>query len=64
MPIKGEQPRRLDASAYRDLYEPAQPRGYVPGGVAGYGYPVEDSPPGLADRASVASCMLATRRRT
>ena len=54
MLMKGDSGRRLDASAYRDPYDPAQPRGYVPGGVAGYGYPVEDSPPGLADRASAA----------
>ena len=54
MLMKGDNGRRLDASAYRDPYDPAQPRGYVPGGVAGYGYPVEDSPPGLADRASAA----------
>ena len=54
MLMKGDNGRRVDASAYRDPYDPAQPRGYVPGGVAGYGYPVEDSPPGLADRASAA----------
>jgi hypothetical protein len=55
MLMKGEDGRRFDASAYRDPYDPAQPRGYVPGGVAGYGYPVEDSPPGgFADRAGAA----------
>ena len=55
MLMKGDSARRLDASAYRDPYDPAQPRGYVPGGVAGYGYPVEESPPGgFVDRAGAA----------
>lgn len=48
---------RIDRRAYRDPYDPAQPRGYVPGGVAGYGYPVEEQTPGssLTDRASGAA---------
>jgi hypothetical protein len=55
MLMKGDSARRLDASAYRDPYDAAQPRGYVPGGVAGYGYPVEESPPGgFVDRAGAA----------
>jgi len=28
--------------AYRNPYDADQPRGYVPGGVAGYGYPVDE----------------------
>ena len=35
-----------DHRAYRDPYDETQPRGYVPGGVAGYGYPVEEDAPG------------------
>ncbi len=35
-----------DRRAYRDPYREVQPRGYVPGGVAGYGYPVEEEAPG------------------
>lgn len=48
---------RLDASGYRDPYDPAQPRGYVPGGVAGYGYPVHEGPPGssMSEKASAAA---------
>jgi hypothetical protein len=56
MLMKGDSGRRLDASSYRNPYDREQPRGYVPGGVAGYGYPVTESPPGttLGDRASTA----------
>ena len=48
---------RVDRSAYRDPYDRDQPRGYVPGGVAGYGYPVDEDPPGssLTERASLAA---------
>jgi hypothetical protein len=35
-----------DPTAYRAPYDRDQPRGYVPGGVAGYGYPVEEDAPG------------------
>jgi len=57
MLMKGDDGRRLDASAYRDPYDRAQPRGYVPGGVAGYGYPVEEAAPGtsIGDRATAAA---------
>ena len=50
----------LSRDPYRD---PRQ--GYVPGGVAGYGYPVEeDAPtPGLAERAEVAASGIAERAR-
>jgi hypothetical protein len=56
MLMKGDSGQRLDASSYRNPYDRAQPRGYVPGGVAGYGYPVEESPPGttIGDRTSTA----------
>jgi len=39
---------QVDRTAYRDPYRETQPRGYVPGGVAGYGYPAEDSAPGAS----------------
>jgi hypothetical protein len=35
-----------DRAAYRAPYDDERPRGYVPGGVAGYGYPVEEDAPG------------------
>jgi uncharacterized protein YjbJ (UPF0337 family) len=35
-----------DPNAYRDPYREVNPGAYVPGGVAGYGYPVEASAPG------------------
>jgi hypothetical protein len=38
--------RVSDPTAYRAPYDERQPRGYVPGGVAGYGYPVEEDAPG------------------
>src|SRR5215216_6543914 len=38
--------RSSDPTAYRAPYDAKQPRGYVPGGVAGYGYPVEEDAPG------------------
>src|SRR5829696_2196773 len=38
--------RLSDPTAYRASYDAKQPRGYVPGGVAGYGYPVEEDAPG------------------
>ncbi|MFL5213417.1 MAG: hypothetical protein ACJ8DH_05960, partial [Microvirga sp.] len=38
--------RSSDPTAYRAPYDEKQPRGYVPGGVAGYGYPVEEDAPG------------------
>jgi len=52
--------RGLSRDPYRD---PRQ--GYVPGGVAGYGYPVEeDAPtPGLAERAETAASGVAERAR-
>ena len=52
--------RGLSRDPYRD---PRQ--GYVPGGVAGYGYPVEeDAPtPGLAERAKTAASGVAERAR-
>lgn len=55
--MKGGDARRIDRSAYRDPYDETSPRGYVPGGVAGYGYPVkEDAPsPGIGDRVSAAA---------
>ena len=42
---------------YHDPYNREHPATYVPGGVAGYGYPVEENPPsaGLTDRASAAA---------
>ena len=39
-----------DRSGYRDPYRRDQPRGYVPGGVAGYGYPVREDAPGSTAR--------------
>lgn len=38
--------RTAEASAYRAPYDRERPRGYVPGGVAGYGYPVGEDAPG------------------
>ena len=37
-----------DPNAYRDPYRESNPGPYVPGGVAGYGYPVEASAPGTS----------------
>ena len=37
-----------DPNAYRDPYKETNPGPYVPGGVAGYGYPVEASAPGTS----------------
>lgn len=37
----GSGSKRADPSAYRDPYDEDRPRGYVPGGVAGYGYPAD-----------------------
>jgi hypothetical protein len=41
--MRSSQPVEEDWRAYRDPYRDDQPRGYVPGGVAGFGYP-EDGP--------------------
>src|SRR5215216_3739959 len=38
--------RASGPTAYRAPYDERRPRGYVPGGVAGYGYPVEEDAPG------------------
>jgi hypothetical protein len=51
--------------AYRDPYRQEQPRGYVPGGVAGYGYPVDEEAPGSSQGeqlANAASKIAATAR--
>jgi hypothetical protein len=43
---------RNDRLAYRDPYNRERPRGYVPGGVAGYGYPATESAggPGIGEQ--------------
>jgi hypothetical protein len=48
---------------YHDPYNPEHPGAYVPGGVAGYGYPVEEEAPGasLTDRAGIAAGSAASR---
>jgi hypothetical protein len=63
--MKGDDGRRIDRSAYRDPYDRDQPRGYVPGGVAGYGYPVDEQAPGtsLADRATSAAGAVTAHAR-
>ena len=54
-----------DPTAYRAPYDPDQPRGYVPGGVAGYGYPVEEDAPGstTTDRIAAAASQAGERAR-
>ncbi|HEX8664348.1 MAG TPA: hypothetical protein VF744_10000, partial [Beijerinckiaceae bacterium] len=54
-----------DPTAYRAPYDPDQPRGYVPGGVAGYGYPVEEDAPGqtTTDRMVAAASQAGERAR-
>lgn len=49
--------RAAEASAYRAPYDRDRPRGYVPGGVAGYGYPVAEDAPGssVTERAMAAA---------
>ena len=51
--------------ANRDPYRDPRRQGYVPGGVAGYGYPVEeDAPePSLTERAGAAASSVAERAR-
>src|SRR5215207_6643397 len=46
MLIRARGKRSSDPTAYRAPYDEKQPRGYVPGGVAGYGYPVDEDAPG------------------
>jgi hypothetical protein len=46
MLMRGKAP--TDPNAYRDPYAERYPGPYVPGGVAGYGYPVEASAPGTS----------------
>ena len=48
--MRSSQPVEEDWRAYRDPYRDDQPRGYVPGGVAGYGY--SDDGPGLVGTAA------------
>lgn len=61
--------RTADASAYRAPYDRDRPRGYVPGGVAGYGYPVAEDAPGsttterMMATASEAASSLAEQAR-
>src|SRR5215210_8001981 len=52
-------------SADRDAYRNPRRQGYVPGGVAGYGYPVEEDAPGpsVAERVSAAASSAAERAR-
>jgi vacuolar-type H+-ATPase subunit H len=54
-----------DPTAYRAPYDREQPRGYVPGGVAGYGYPVEEDAPGstTTDRMVAAASQAGERAR-
>ena len=56
--------RSSDPTAYRAPYDAKQPRGYVPGGVAGYGYPVEEDAPGstTTDRIMAEAALRAARR--
>jgi hypothetical protein len=49
--------------SYRDPYRDEQPRGYVPGGVAGYGYPVEEDAPGSSQGERIASAASDVRDR-
>lgn len=46
-----------DPNAYRDPYKERYPGPYVPGGVAGYGYPVESSPPGTSPMSRVGAAV-------
>ena len=55
--VSGARARPADPSAYRAPYDPDQPRGYVPGGVAGYGYP-SDAKGQLARAANQASAAV------
>src|SRR3954471_12967925 len=48
--MRSSQSVEEDWRAYRDPYRDDQPRGYVPGGVAGYGY--SDDGPGLVGTAA------------
>jgi hypothetical protein len=52
-------------TAYRAPYDREQPRGYVPGGVAGYGYPVEEDAPGstTTDRMMAAAAQAGEKAR-
>jgi uncharacterized protein YjbJ (UPF0337 family) len=54
-----------DPNAYRDPYRDVNPGPYVPGGVAGYGYPVEASAPGSSaiERVGAAASDLGDRAR-
>jgi hypothetical protein len=56
MLMKGGDGGRAHRRAFHDPYNPVHPATYVPGGVAGYGYPMEEEAPGagIADRASTA----------
>src|SRR4051812_28817924 len=51
--------------ANRDPYRDPRRQGYVPGGVAGYGYPVEEDAPelSLTERAGAAASSVAERAR-
>jgi hypothetical protein len=55
--VSGARARPANPSAYRAPYDPDQPRGYVPGGVAGYGYP-SDAKGQLARAANQASAAV------
>jgi len=46
MLMRGGGRKATDPTVYRAPYDHDRPRGYVPGGVAGYGYPVEEDAPG------------------
>ena len=49
-----------DPMAYRDPYDEERPGSYVPGGVAGYGYPVEEDAPGSSTTEQIASTVRET----
>lgn len=55
MLMRGKTP--VDPNAYRDPYKEPYPGPYVPGGVAGYGYPVEASAPGTGAMARVGAAV-------
>jgi hypothetical protein len=54
-----------DPTSYRAPYDRDRPRGYVPGGVAGYGYPVEEAAPGstTTDRMMATASQAGDRAR-
>jgi hypothetical protein len=55
MLMRGKTP--ADPNAYRNPYKEPYPGPYVPGGVAGYGYPVEASAPGTGAMARVGAAV-------